>query len=52
MICPACRSEKEMAYSVLAHGFVCVEPGCELELFMEQQDIDEILHPDQQLAYA
>ena len=43
MICPACKSENEMAYSVLIHGFVCSEPNCGLELEMEHCDAEAIL---------
>jgi hypothetical protein len=43
MICPACKSENEMAYSALIHGFVCLEPQCSLELEMEQCDLAALL---------
>ena len=43
MICPACKSENEMSYSVLIHGFVCPEPACGLELEMEHTDAEMIL---------
>ena len=41
MICPTCRHESEMAYSVLAHGFVCLEKDCGFEL-----EIDDIREAD------
>ena len=31
-ICPACKSENDMDYSVLIHGFVCSEPKCGLAI--------------------
>ena len=43
MICPACRSENEMAYSVLAHSFICPTPECGLEVEVEQQDAEILL---------
>lgn len=43
MICPACNSENEMAYSILIHGFVCMESKCGLELEMEHIDVEKLL---------
>ena len=43
MICPACKSDNEMAYSALIHGFVCLEPACGLELDMELVDVETLL---------
>lgn len=43
MICPACKSDNEMAYSTLTHGFICLEPACGLELDMERVDVESIL---------
>ena len=43
MICPTCRSENEMAYSVLSHGFVCLEEDCGFELEAELEGADAII---------
>lgn len=43
MICPSCKSDNEMGYSALIHGFVCLEPACGLELDMERVDVETIL---------
>jgi hypothetical protein len=47
MICPTCRHENEMAYSVLSHGFVCLERECGFEI-----EIDDIREADAILASA
>jgi len=52
MNCPACKSENEMVFSVLSHGFVCQEANCGLELELEWQDAEVLLHPDQELVFA
>ena len=43
MTCPKCRSAEEMAYSVLFHGFVCLEPGCEFEVEMDLQEAAAVM---------
>jgi len=43
MTCPRCKSENEMDYSVLIHGFVCSEAKCGLELEMEHVDAELLL---------
>ena len=43
MICPSCKSQNEMGYSALIHGFVCLEPACGLELDMERVDVEALL---------
>jgi hypothetical protein len=43
MICPACKSENEMAYSALIHGMVCLEPDCGLELEFELSEVLALL---------
>jgi hypothetical protein len=50
MICPACHSGSEMAYSVLSHGLVCLESGCGFELEMEQVQAREVLEPKEELV--
>ena len=50
MICPGCRSENEMAYSVLSNGFVCLEPTCGFELEMEPVQAQEVLEPEKELV--
>ena len=54
MMCPHCKSENEMVFSVLSHGFVCQEANCGFELEMEWQDIAIVLElqPEEELAYA
>jgi len=56
MICPACRSENEMGYSVLGHTMVCLMPECGFELEMDQHDIEALLHlpllPEAELVFA
>jgi hypothetical protein len=50
MICPNCRSENEMAYSVLSRGMVCLDSDCSFELEMEPHDAEEILESAQELV--
>lgn len=50
MICPGCSSEKEMAYSVLSNGFVCLEPNCGFELEMEPVQAQQVLEPEEELV--
>lgn len=38
MTCPACKSQNEMAYSVLSNGFVCLQPDCGFELEMTREE--------------
>jgi hypothetical protein len=52
MICPACCSKNEMAYSVLSHGFVCLEKECGFELELEIVEVDAILASAPELACA
>ena len=50
MICPACRSENEMAYSVLSFGFICTEPECSFEVEVDPVEAQEILAPEEELV--
>ena len=50
MICPGCRSENEMAYSVLSYGFVCLEPTCGFELEVEPVQAQEVLELEEELV--
>jgi hypothetical protein len=50
MICPGCRTESEMAYSVLSHGLVCLEPECGFELEMNSDEAHEILETEEELV--
>jgi hypothetical protein len=50
MRCPACGSE--MAYSVLGHGFICIERECGMELEMDEEDAELILQPADELVFA
>ena len=43
MICPACKREIEMAYSVLSHSFICSESDCGLEMEMDPADIETLI---------
>src|SRR5262245_47568227 len=50
MICPACVSENEMAYSNLSHSFVCLERECGFELEMEPEIAQQVLEPEEELV--
>ena len=50
MICPGCRNDSEMAYSVLSHSLVCLEPGCGFELEMDCEEAHEILENEEELV--
>jgi hypothetical protein len=50
MICPACKNENEMAYSVLSNGFICLEPACGFELEMDAVQAREVLEPEEELV--
>ena len=52
MICPVCKSENEMAYSVLSHGFVCLESACGFEVEVEMELTDAIFTPVPELVCA
>ena len=52
MICPACRSNHEMAYSILSHGFVCLEKDCGFELEMDGEEAAAIFASVPELACA
>jgi hypothetical protein len=52
MKCPICRSENEMAYSVLSLGFVCLESDCGFELEMDPADARMIMDGVEELVYA
>jgi len=52
MICPNCRSENEMAYSVLSHGMVCLDSDCGFEIEMEAHDAEEILESAEELVFC
>lgn len=50
MICPACASEKEMAYSVLSYSFICLEDDCGFEVEMEPIQAQDALEPEEELV--
>ena len=50
MICPACGSENEMAYSVLSNGLVCLEPACGFELELEPLEAHQVLEIEEELV--
>ena len=50
MICPGCRGENEMVYSVLSNSLVCLESGCGFELEMEPVQAHEILETEDELV--
>jgi hypothetical protein len=50
MICPACANDNEMAYSVLSHSFICLEPSCGFEVEMEPTQAQEALEREEELV--
>ena len=55
MICPACNSKNEMAYSSISNGFICLEPNCGLEIEMGLSDAQlliECAEPVEELVYV
>ena len=50
MICPGCECENEMAYSVLSHGLVCLEPGCGFEMEVDALDAQQVLETEEELV--
>ena len=50
MICPSCKGENEMAYSVLSHGFICLEQECGFEVEMEPALAETVLAPEEELV--
>lgn len=50
MICPACRNENEMAYSVISNSVVCLEAECGFELEMDPVEAHEILETVEELV--
>ena len=50
MICPVCRNESEMAYSVLSHSLICLESGCGLELEMDPAEAHQVLETEEELV--
>lgn len=52
MICPRCRCENEMAYSVISNGLVCLEPDCGFELEIDAWEAHQVLEPEGQLVCA
>ncbi len=52
MICPNCRSENEMAYSVLSNGMICLEAGCGFEVEMEAREAQDVLETVEELVFC
>jgi hypothetical protein len=50
MICPNCRSENELAYSVISNGLVCMEESCNFELEIEPFEAHQILETEEELV--
>ena len=50
MICPSCRSENEMAYSVLSNGWICLEADCGFEVEMDRHQAQEVLETAEELV--
>jgi hypothetical protein len=50
MICPSCKNENELAYSVLSNGFICLEAECGFELEMDRHEAQDILAPEEELV--
>ncbi len=52
MICPQCRTENEMAYSILSNSLICLTPDCGFEIEMSAVDARELLEPMEELVVA
>ena len=52
MICPACATDNEMAYSVLSNSLVCLEPECGFELEMDPIEAHEVLETEEELVFC
>ena len=52
MTCPNCRSENEMAYSVLSNGMICLESGCGFEIEMDASQAQEALETVEELVFC
>jgi hypothetical protein len=52
MICPNCRSENEMAYSVLSNSMVCLESVCGFEVEMDATEAEEVLETAEELVFC
>jgi len=55
MICPACNSKSEIAYSSISNGFICLEPNCGFEIEMGHNDAQlliECAEPVEELVCA
>jgi hypothetical protein len=52
MICPSCSTENEIAYSVLSHSLICLEPGCGFELEVSAEEAHLMLEPMEELVCA
>ena len=50
MICPVCRSENEMAYSVLSFGFVCMESDCGFEVEVDPAEAQLVVATEEELV--
>jgi hypothetical protein len=50
MVCPACTSDHEMAYSVLSHGFICLEAACGFEVEMDGVQAQQVLELEEELV--
>ena len=50
MICPGCKTENEMAYSILSNSFTCLEPNCGFELEMEPAQALQVLEVEEELV--
>ena len=50
MVCPECKSENEMAYSVLSNGLVCLEPGCDFEMAVGALEAHQVLETEEELV--
>ena len=48
MVCPGCRNENHIAYSVISNGLICLE--CSFELEMDAAEAHEILETQEELV--
>lgn len=52
MICPRCKKDYEMEFSVFSHSFICQEPECGLEVEMDCLDVEVLMMAEDELAVA
>ena len=48
MICPSCKGEQEMLFSVLSLSFICLNSACGFEFHMDAHDAKVLLQPEEE----